>query len=146
MKKFVLFILNVAIGLTLAIQVLIHPALDSSAKITFLLAAVIFINWAVFTWLAFSSAIKEKRFAAGAKTLPGIPSDIASQRDKSLLDVTTVVYRVVILLALVCLNVLVLLDLTKPVYVVWIFAAAILLPLLTTWVANKTINKPKNMP
>ena len=63
MKKFVLFILNVAIGLTLAIQVLIHPALDSSAKITFLLAAVIFINWAVFTWLAFSSAIKEKRFA-----------------------------------------------------------------------------------
>ena len=146
MKKFVLFILNVAIGLTLAIQVLIHPALDSSAKITFLLAAVVFVNWAVFTWLAFSSAIKERRYASAAKPLPGIPIDIASKRGKSLLDVTTVVYLVVILLALVCLNVLVLLDLTKPVYVVWIFAAAILLPLLTTWVANKTINKPKNMP
>ena len=143
MKKFVLFILNVAIGLTLAIQVLIHPALDSSAKITFLLAAVIFINWAVFTWLAYSSAMKEKRLSAESKPSAELPMDDANQRSKSLLDVMTIVYLVMILLALISLNVLVFLELTKTTYLVWIILAAILIPLIVTWIANKSINRTK---
>ena len=67
MNKFVLFLVNVAMGLTLAIQVLIHPTLDASAKTMYLIAAVIFINWAVFTWLAYSSAMKEKRLSSESK-------------------------------------------------------------------------------
>ncbi len=141
MNKFVLFLVNVAMGLTLAIQVLIHPTLDSAAKTMYLIAAVIFINWAVFTWLAYSSAMKEKRLAAAAKPSLALPNDDSDRRSKSLLDVMTVVYLVVILLALISLNVLVFLEMTKTTYVAGIILTAVLLPLLVSWIANRSINR-----
>lgn len=144
MNKFVLFLVNVAMGLTLAIQVLIHPTLDASAKTMYLIAAVIFINWAVFTWLAYSSAMKEKRLSSESKLSAELPTDDANQRKKTLLDVMTIVYLVMILLALISLNVLVFLELTKTTYLVWIILAAILIPLIVTWIANKSINRAKN--
>ena len=70
--------------------------------------------------------------------------DDANQRSKSLLDVMTIVYLVMILLALISLNVLVFLELTKTTYLVWIILAAILIPLIVTWIANKSINRTKN--
>ena len=48
------------------------------------------------------------------------------------------------LLALISLNVLVFLELTKSTYLVWIILAAILIPLIVTWIANKSINRTKN--
>lgn len=143
MNKFVLFLVNVAMGLTLAIQVLIHPTLDASAKTMYLIAAVIFINWAVFTWLAYSSAMKEKRLSSESKPSAELPTDDTSQRSKSLLNVMTFVYLLMILMALISLNVLVFLELTETSYLVWIILAAILLPLLVAWIANKSINRTK---
>ncbi len=141
MYKFTLFLVNVAMGLTLAIQVLVHPTFEASAKSMYLIAAVIFINWAVFTWLAYSSAMKEKQLAAASKPSLDLPDDDSDKRSKSLLDVMTVVYLVVILLALISLNVLVFLEMTKTTYLVWIILAAVLFPLLVAGIANRSINR-----
>jgi protein-S-isoprenylcysteine O-methyltransferase Ste14 len=140
-NKFFLFLINIATGLSLAIQVLIHPTLEASARTMFLIAAVIFINWAVFTWLAYSSAMKEKRLSSESKPSAELPQDDTNQRGKSLLNVMTVVYLVVILLALISLNVLVFLEMTETSYLVWIILTAILLPLFVSWIANRRINK-----
>ncbi len=141
MNKFFLFLVNVATGLSLAIQVLIHPTLESSARTTFLIAAIVFINWAVFTWLAYTSAMKEKQLSSASKPSLELPKDVANQRRKTLLDVTTITYLVVILLALISLNVLLFLEMTETSYVVWIFLTAILLPLLVAGIANLVLNK-----
>ena len=141
MNKFVLFIVNVAIGLTLTIQVLIHPTLETSARTMYLVAAVIFINWAIFTWLAYSSAMKEKQLASASKPSLELPKDVSNHDKKTLLDVMTVVYLVVILLALISLNVLLFLELTDTTYLVWIILGAILLPLVIAWITNRSINK-----
>jgi fatty-acid desaturase len=140
-NKLVLFIVNVAIGLTLAIQVLIHPTLEASARTMYLVAVVIFINWAIFTWLAYSSAMKEKQLSSASKPSVELPKDDTNKRRKSLLDVMTVMYLVIILLAQISLNVLVFLEMTDPTYVVWIILGAILLPLTVAWIANRTINR-----
>jgi len=141
LNKFFLFLVNVATGLSLAIQVLIHPTLESSARTTFLIAAIVFINWAVFTWLAYTSAMKEKQLSSASKPSLELPKDVANQRRKTLLDVTTITYLVVILLALISLNVLLFLEMTETSYVVWIFLTAILLPLLVAGIANLVLNK-----
>ena len=112
-----LFVINVAMGLTLAIQVLIHPTFETSTKTMYLISAIVFVNWAVFTWLAYSAAMKEQKLSRGAKASAELPMDDADQRKKALLDVMTAVYLAVILLALICLNVFVFLELTKTAYV-----------------------------
>mgnify|MGYP001199609913 FL=1 len=141
MNKFFLFLIDIATGLSLAIQVLIHPTYEASAKTMYLIAAVIFINWAVFTWLAYSSAMKEQQLGSAPKPSLELPKDVANQRSKSLLDVMTVSYLVVILLALISLNVLVFLEITQVSYLVGIILTAILLPLLVAWIANRGIKK-----
>jgi hypothetical protein len=107
----------------------------------YLIAAVIFVNWAIFTWLAHSSAMKEKQLSSASKPSSELPKDTADQRRKSLLNVTTVTYLVVILLALISLNVLVFLEMTETSYVVWIFLTAILLPLLVAGIANRVLSR-----
>lgn len=141
MNKFVLFLVNVALGLSMALQVLIDPEFDPSAKTMYLIAAVIFINWAVFTWLAYSSAMKEKQLAKASKPSLELPKDVSNHDKKTLLDVMTVVYLVVIVLALICLNVLVFLGKTEVSYLVWIILTAILLPLLVAWAVNQGMKK-----
>jgi len=141
LNKFFLFLINIATGLSLAIQVLIHPTLEASARAMYLVAAVVFINWAVFTWLAYSSAMKEQQLASASQPSLELPKDVANQRSKSLLDVMTVSYLVVILLALISLNVLVFLEMSETSYLVWIILAAILLPLVIAWIANRGIKK-----
>jgi uncharacterized membrane protein YqjE len=107
----------------------------------YLIAAVIFINWAVFTWLAYSSAMKEKQLSSASKPSLELQKDNTNQRRKSLLDVTTITYLVVILLALISLNVLVFLEMTETSYVVWIFVTAILFPLLVAGIANRFLSR-----
>lgn len=141
MNKFFLFLVNVATGLSLAIQVLIHPTFETSARTMYLIASIVFINWAVFTWLAYSSAMKEKQLSSSSKSSAELPKDDANQRRKSLLDVITITYLVVILLALISLNVLVFLEMTETSYVVWIFLTAILLPLLVAGIANRVLSR-----
>ena len=141
MNKFFLFLTNVALGLSLVIQVLIHPTLETAAKSMYLVVAVIFINWAIFTWLAYSSAMKEKRLTSESKPSLELPRDVSNQNKKTLLDVMTVVYLVVILLALISMNVLVFLEMTRNTYLVWILLSAVLLPLIVAWIANRTINR-----
>jgi heme/copper-type cytochrome/quinol oxidase subunit 2 len=143
LNKFFLFLINIATGLSLAIQVLIHPTLETSARTMYLIAAIVFINWAVFTWLAYSSAMKEKQLSSASKPSLELPKDVANQHRKSLLDVTTITYLVVILLALISLNVLVFLEMTETSYVVWIFLTAILLPLLVAGIANLVLNSSR---
>ena len=134
-----LFVINVAMGLTLAIQVLIHPTFETSTKTMYLISAIVFVNWAVFTWLAYSAAMKEQKLSRGAKASAELPMDDADQRKKALLDVMTAVYLAVILLALICLNVFVFLELTKTAYVAGVLLTAILLPLVVSLVANKRL-------
>ncbi len=144
MNKFVLFLVDLAMGITLAIQVLVHPRFDASAKTMYLIAAIVFINWAVFTWLAYSSVMKQKQVSSTSKSASEQPKNNIDQGGKSLLNITTVAYLSVILLALICLNVLVLLEMTETSYVVWIFLTAILLPLLVTVIANRTLSRAEN--
>jgi len=134
-----LFVINVAMGLTLAIQVLIHPTFETSTKTMYLISAIVFVNWTVFTWLAYSAAMKEQKLSRGAKASAELPMDDADQRKKALLDVMTAVYLAVILLALICLNVFVFLELTKTAYVAGVLLTAILLPLVVSLIANKRL-------
>lgn len=134
-----LFVINVAMGLTLVIQVLIHPTFETSTKTMYLISAIVFVNWAVFTWLAYSAAMKEQKLSRGAKASAELPMDDADQRKKALLDVMTAVYLAVILLALICLNVFVFLELTKTAYVAGVLLTAILLPLVVSLIANKRL-------
>lgn len=142
MNRFVLFLVNMALGLSMAIRVLIDPALDSSAKTMYLIAAVVFINWAIFTWLAYSSAMKEKQLAKTSKPWLKLSKDVSNQENKTLLDVMTLVYMVVILLALISLNVLAFLGIAEASCLVWIFLTAIFIPLLAAWIANRKLNTP----
>jgi hypothetical protein len=48
------------------------------------------------------------------------------------------------MLALISLNVLVFLEMTETSYLVWIILAAVLLPLLVAWIANRSINRLKD--
>jgi hypothetical protein len=134
-----LFVINVAMGLTLAIQVLIHPTFETSTKTMYLISAIVFINWTVFTWLAYSAAMKEQKLSRGAKASAELPMDDADQRKKALLDVMTAVYLAVIMLSLICLNVFVFLELTKTAYVAGVLLTAILLPLVVSLIANKRL-------
>ena len=126
-KKF-LFFINLAIGLTLAIQALLHPTLDSGAKTAFMIVAIVFVNWAIFTWLAYSIAMKSL-------------GDPEKHDWKPLLDVTTLAYQVVILLCLIFLNVLMVIGVIDSRYLVGTIVAAIILPLLVTLIANRLLKK-----
>ncbi|NLC13959.1 MAG: hypothetical protein GX768_07955, partial [Chloroflexi bacterium] len=60
---------------------------------------------------------------------------------KSLLDVTTIAYQVVILLALIFLNILLVLQLTETSYLVGTILVAIILPLLIALFTNHKLNR-----
>jgi uncharacterized membrane protein YhaH (DUF805 family) len=93
-----------------------------------MIVAIVFINWAIFTWLAYSLAIKSW-------------NDPNKQGWKPLLDVTTLAYQVVILLSLIFLNVLMVIGVTDTRYLVGTIIAAIILPLIVTLIANQVIKR-----
>ncbi len=141
MNKKYLFFINLSMGLTLAIQALLHPTLDSQVKTSFIIVAVVFINWSIFTWLAYSTAMKENSFPFVSKATRSNPEEAIPQDWKSLLDVTTIAYQVMILLALIFLNILVMLGVTEPSYLVGTILVAIILPLLVALFTNRRLNK-----
>lgn len=128
-------------GLTLAIQALLHPTLENQVKTSFIIVAVVFINWAVFTWLAYSVAVRENSLPFVAKLSQSNPAASTKQDWKSLLDVTTIAYQVVILLALIFLNILLVLQLTETSYLVGTILVAIILPLLIALFTNHKLNR-----
>ena len=128
-------------GLTLAIQALLHPTIENQVKTSFIIVAVVFINWAVFTWLAYSVAIRENSLPFVAKLSQSNPAASTKQDWKSLLDVTTIAYQVVILLALIFLNILLVLQLTETSYLVGTILVAIILPLLIALFTNHKLNR-----
>ena len=97
MNKKYLFFINLSVGITLAIQALLHPTLEMQTKTGFIIAAVVFINWAIFTWLAYSVAMKENSFPFVGKPSQNKPGNTGNQDWKLLLDITTIAYQVVIL-------------------------------------------------
>lgn len=141
MNKKYLFFINLSMGITLAIQALLHPTLESQVKTSFIIVAVVFINWAIFTWLAYSVAMKENSFPFVAKRSQNNPQDAGKQDWKSLLDVTTIAYQVVILLALIFLNILILLEVTDNSYLVGTILVAIVLPLLIALITNRILDR-----
>ena len=141
MNKKYLFFINLSVGLTLAIQALLHPTMDSQTKTSFIIVAVVFINWAIFTWLAYSVAMKENSFPFVAKPSRNHLQDSSNQDWKSLLDVTTIAYQVVILLALIFLNILLMLQISDVYYLVGTIVVAIVLPLLVALFANNRLNR-----
>ena len=141
MNKKYLFFINLSMGITLAIQALLHPTLESQVKTSFIIVAVVFINWAIFTWLAYSVAMKENSFPFVAKRSQNNPQTAGKQDWKSLLDVTTIAYQVVILLALVFLNILILLEVTDNSYLVGTILVAIVLPLLIALITNRKLSR-----
>ncbi len=141
MNKKYLFFINLSMGITLAIQALLHPTLESQTKTSFIIVAVVFINWAIFTWLAYSVAMKENSFPFVARPSQNNPQNTGKQDWKSLLDVTTIAYQVVILLALVFLNILVMLEVTDVSYLVGTILVAIILPLLIALFTNRKLSR-----
>jgi len=141
MNKKYLFFINLSMGLTLAIQALLHPTIENQVKTSFIIVAVVFINWAVFTWLAYSVAIRENSLPFVAKLSQSNPAASTKQDWKSLLDVTTIAYQVVILLALIFLNILLVLQLTETSYLVGTILVAIILPLLIALFTNHKLNR-----
>jgi hypothetical protein len=141
MNKKYLFFINLSMGLTLAIQALLHPTLENQVKTSFIIVAVVFINWAVFTWLAYSVAVRENSLPFVAKLSQSNPAASTKQDWKSLLDVTTIAYQVVILLALIFLNILLVLQLTETSYLVGTILVAIILPLLIALFTNHKLNR-----
>lgn len=140
MNKKYLFFINLSMGLTLAIQALLHPTIENQVKTSFIIVAVVFINWAVFTWLAYSVAVRENSLPFVAKLSQSNPAS-TKQDWKSLLDVTTIAYQVVILLALIFLNILLVLQLTETSYLVGTILVAIILPLLIALFTNHKLNR-----
>lgn len=141
MNKKYLFFINLSMGITLAIQTLLHPTLESQTKISFIIVAVVFINWAIFTWLAYSVAMKENSFPFVAKRAQKSPQGTGKQDWKSLLDVTTIAYQAVILLALIFLNILIILEVTDTSYLVGTILVAMVLPLLIALITNRTLKR-----
>ncbi|MEL7637002.1 MAG: hypothetical protein AAGU03_04520, partial [Anaerolineaceae bacterium] len=141
MNKKYLFFINLSMGLTLAIQALLHPTIENQVKTSFIIVAVVFINWAVFTWLAYSVAVRENSLPFVAKLSQSNPAASTKQDWKSLLDVTTIAYQVVILLALIFLNILLVLQLTETSYLVGTILVAIILPLLIALFTNHKLNR-----
>lgn len=144
MNKFFLFIVNLALGVTLAILTLTQPNFDSAAKTRYLVLAAVFINWAVFTWLAYASAQKEGKPNTAPQHSAQMPHSTPSERSKALLNVVTAAYLIVIFLALISLIVLVVLEITSPTFLVWIILAAVLLPLMIAWITNASIARDKS--
>ena len=141
MNKKYLFFINLSMGLTLAIQALLHPTIENQVKTSFIIVAVVFINWAVFTWLAYPVAVRENSLPFVAKLSQSNPAASTKQDWKSLLDVTTIAYQVVILLALIFLNILLVLQLTETSYLVGTILVAIILPLLIALFTNHKLNR-----
>lgn len=141
MNKKYLFFINLSMGLTLAIQALLHPTLDSQTKTSFIIVSVVFINWAIFTWLAYSVAMKENSFLFVSKPSPNDLQNSGKQDWKSLLDVTTIAYQAVILLALIFLNILIMLQVTDTSYLVGTILVAIVLPLFIALFTNHRLDR-----
>lgn len=141
MNKKYLFFINLSMGITLAIQALLHPTLEMQTKTGFIIAAVVFINWAIFTWLAYSVAMKENSFPFVGKPSQNKPGNTGNQDWKLLLDITTIAYQVVILLALIFLNVLLVVGATNTSYLVGSIIAVIVLPLVVTLIANLRLKR-----
>ena len=139
-KKYIFFI-NLSMGITLAIQALLHPTLNSQTKTNFIIISVVFINWAIFTWLAYSVAMKENSFPFVAKPSQNNSTDKEKQDWKSLLDVTTLAYQIVILLALILLNILLVMGVSDSSYLIGTIIVAIILPLLVALYTNRKLNR-----
>lgn len=139
-KKY-LFFINLSVGITLAIQALLHPTLDPQTKTSFIIVAVVFINWAIFTWLAYSVAIREHGVPFISKPTQNRAQVTTKEDWKLLLNISTIVNQVVILLALIFMNVLIFLEVPDRSYLVGTIVVAITLPLLVTLFANHRLNR-----
>lgn len=128
----------------MAIQALLHPTLDPQTKTSFIIVAVVFINWAIFTWLAYSVAIRENSVPFMSKPAQNNPKETIKEDWKLLLDVATIVNQVVILLALIFLNVLIFLEVTDRSYLVGTILVAMILPLLVTLITNHRLNRAQS--
>ena len=140
-NKKILFFANLSLGLTLAVQALLHPALEPRSRTIYIIMVVVYLNWTIFTWLAYTVAMKENRFAYNAKSSQNLSGDIANQNAKSLLDVTTLAYQVVILLVLIYLNALIPLGVTDSSYIIWSIVITIVLPLIIPFLYNRKLNR-----
>jgi drug/metabolite transporter (DMT)-like permease len=139
-KKY-LFFINLSVGITLAIQALLHPTLDPQTKTSFIIVAVVFINWAIFTWLAYSVAIREHGVPFISKLTQNRAQVTTKEDWKLLLNISTIVNQVVILLALIFMNVLIFLEVPDRSYLIGTIVVAITLPLLVTLFANHRLNR-----
>jgi magnesium-transporting ATPase (P-type) len=106
-----------------------------------MIVAIVFVNWAIFTWLAYSVATKENKSASVSSQSQGVSQDKSRQDWKTLMDVTTFAYQIVILLALIFLNVLLVVGVTDTACLVGAILVSIVVPLLVTLVANKVIKR-----
>lgn len=140
-NKKILFFANLSLGLTLAVQALLHPALEPRSRTIYIIMVVVYLNWTIFTWLAYTVAMKENRFASITKSSQNLSGDLANQNAKSLLDVTTLAYQVVILLVLIYLNALIPLGVTDSSYIIWSIVITIVLPLIITFLYNRKLNR-----
>ncbi len=140
-NKKILFFANLSLGLTLAVQALLHPALEPRSRTIYIIMVVVYLNWTIFTWLAYTVAMKENRFASITKSSQNLSGDLANQNAKSLLDVTTLAYQVVILLVLIYLNALIPLGVTDSSYIIWSIVVTIVLPLIITFLYNRKLNR-----
>ena len=85
--------------------------------------------------------MKQNKSATSSIQSQGVPQDKSRHDWKTLMDVTTFAYQIVILLALIFLNVLMVVGVTDTTYLVGTILTAIVLPLLVTLIANRVIKR-----
>lgn len=136
-----LVFLNLSLGLSLAIQALFHPTLETNARMIYLIVAIILANAAIFSSIAYSAAMAQSTFTIFNRGFRDIPKPEADRRWRSLLNVATYSTLIATLLALAALNLLFFLERTETGIMVWVISAATALPLIVTFGYYQAMNR-----
>lgn len=126
--------LNISLGATLAIQALFHPALDANVRLVYMIVAIVFVNTAIFSNLAYTAAMSESSFSFFSRKYRQLPKQEADQRSKVMMEVATTSMLVSSLLGLLAANTMFFLEITQINYLIWVIAIATLLPLLIAFI------------
>ncbi len=134
MARKILMYLNISLGATLAIQALFHPGLNANIRLVYMIVAIVFVNTAIFSNLAYTAAMSESSFSFFSRKYRQLPKQEADQRSKAMMEVATTSMLASSLLGLLAANTLFFLEITQINYLIWVIAIATLVPLLIAFV------------
>ena len=77
MARKILIYLNISLGATLAIQALFHPGLNANIRLVYMIVAIVFVNTAIFSNLAYTAAMSESSFSFFSRKYRQLPKQEA---------------------------------------------------------------------